>query len=269
MSVARVGIVTGSGTYALPGFECAEEREVDTPFGVARLATGSFAGTPVAHVSRHGDGHARLSNHVDFRANAWALARAGALAVVGCTACGVVDRSVPLGSLVVFDDLHFPVNRLPGGEVCTMFDSPGDPLRGHWIHERPFSAGARAALLSAAPAAGVPVRDGGTYGHVDGPRFNTRSEIAQLAVAGVTAVSQTGGPETVLFGELEVPFSLVGFATDHANGVSPEAPTAFDELARLMRESTGAFAGLLGRAVPLLAAAPPEPAGTVYRFDGP
>ena len=51
-------------------------------------------------------------------------------------------------------------------------------------------------VLAGAADAGVPVRDGGCYGHVDGPRFNTAAEIHALAAAGVTAVSQTAGPET-------------------------------------------------------------------------
>ena len=66
------------------------------------------------------------------------------------------------------------------------------------------------------------IRDGGCYGHVDGPRFNTEAEIRGLAAAGVTAVSQTAGPETVLAGEAELPFALLGYATDYANGVQPE-----------------------------------------------
>ena len=63
------------------------------------------------------------------------------------------------------------------------------------------------------------MRDGGCYGHVDGPRFNTRTEIAHARGGGVTAVSQTAGPETVLAGEAEIPYALLGYATDYANGV--------------------------------------------------
>jgi purine nucleoside phosphorylase len=263
-----VGIITGSGTYALPEFEAAAPRELETPWGRVTVTAGTFAGVDVLHLSRHGEGHVRLSNHVTFRANAWALKELGATAVVGCTACGAVDPSVPLGSLVVFDDLHFPVNRLPEGDVCTFFDAPGSPLRGHWIHEGPFSAGVRAALVSGAAAAGREARDGGCYGHVDGPRFNTRTEIAQLAAAGVTAVSQTGGPETVLFGELELPYALMGFATDYANSVRPGDPTPVEELIRLMGESTASFAAVLARALPALASSAPAPPGVVYRFEG-
>jgi 5'-methylthioadenosine phosphorylase len=265
-----VGIITGSGTYALPGFSDAEPETVETPFGPCRVTRGTYAGVDTLHVSRHLAGHARLSNHVTHRANIWALKQLGAVAVLGCTACGAVDATLEPGSLVVFDDLHFISNRLPDGSLCTFFTEPGDSRRGHWILQGgPFSGGARAALVAAAAEAGYPARDGGTYGHVDGPRFNTPSEIAQLAAAGVSAVSQTAGPETVLCGELELPFALIGFVTDYANEVSPGDPTPVSELIELMGRSTGIFADVIRGALPRVEQAPPVPAGTVYRFDEP
>jgi purine nucleoside phosphorylase len=220
----------------------------------------------VLHISRHGPGHARLSNHVAHRANVWALKEAGADCVVGVTVCGAVDPTVPLGSLVVFDDLHFLANRLADGSLCTFHDTAGARGRGHWILEGPFSDGVRRALLDACVAAGVPARDGGCYGHVDGPRFNTRAEIRSLSQAGVTAVSQTAGPETVLCGELELPYGLLGYATDYANGAA-ERPTPVDELVRLIGASTDTFAAVLEAALPRLAEGePPRPPGVMYRF---
>jgi purine nucleoside phosphorylase len=260
------GIVTGSGTYSLPDFEEARAEGMDTPYGEVMLTHGRFAGTEVVHVSRHGEGHLRLSNHVNHRANLWALKKAGAGCVIGCTACGAVDGDVPLGGLIFFDDLHFPTNRLPDGSVCTFHDHPGDPMRGHWIYEAPFCEPLRRALVDAAARSGVEGRDGGCYGHVDGPRFNTRTEIAALAAAGVTAVSQTAGPETVLAGELELPYALMGFATDYANGVK-EAATPVEELIRLMGESTGRFAAVLAEALPSLDGVALQPPGVVYRFE--
>jgi purine nucleoside phosphorylase len=265
-----VAIITGSGTHSLPGFDHVEDLAVDTPFGAASLSRGSFAGAEVLHVSRHGAGHARLSNLVTHRANVWALHELGASAVVGCTACGAVDATLELGSLVLFDDLHFPSNRLPDGSLCTFFDRPGDRRRAHWIlHGGPYSPGVRQALLDAAAGSDQTLRDGGVYGHVDGPRFNTPSEIAALAACGVCAVSQTGGPETVLCGELELPYALVGFVTDYANEVLPGEPTPVARLIELMGASSGAFSALLAGAVPALDARPPSAAGTVYRFQSP
>jgi purine nucleoside phosphorylase len=206
---------------------------------------------------------------VNHRANIWALKELGARAVVGCTACGAVDPELELGSLVVFDDLHFPSNRLPDGSLCTFFVEPGDALRGHWIlHGGPFSFAVREALVDGCRRAGAVVRDGGTYGHVDGPRFNTPAEIAGLVACGVVAVSQTGGPEAVLCGELELGFGLIGFVTDYANEVKPGEPTPVAKLIELMGTSTAVFADVLREAAPALAASPaPAPAGTVYRFE--
>jgi purine nucleoside phosphorylase len=260
-----IGVITGSGTYALPGFEGGEPEPVRTPWGDALVSRGTFAGVDVAHVSRHGAGHVRLSNHVSHRANVGALAQLGVDAVIAVTVCGAVDPGVELGSLICFDDLHFAANRLPDGSLCTFFAEPGDPRRGHWIYEDPFAPALRVALLEAAERAGLPMRDGGCYGHVDGPRFNTRAEIRGLAAAGVTAVSQTAGPETVLAGEAELPFALVGYATDYANGVQPAA-TPLERLLELIAASTETFARVLAEALPRIAAAEHAPAGVVYRF---
>ena len=264
----EIGVITGSGTHALPGFEGGAPEPVRTPWGEARVARGTFAGVQVAHVSRHGEGHVRLSNHVAHRANIGALAQIGVDAAIAVTVCGAVDAGVELGSLICFDDLHFPVNRLPDGSLCTFYAEPGDPRRGHWIYEDPYAPPLRAALLAAAAECGLPMRDGGCYGHVDGPRFNTKAEIRGLAAAGVTAVSQTAGPETVLAGEAELPFALVGYATDYANGVHATS-TPVERLLELIAASTETFARVLRAALPRIDAATLAPAGVVYRFhDG-
>ncbi len=262
-----VGIITGSGTHALPAFDDPEPVSVGTPFGEALVTRGSYAGAAALHVSRHGAGHVRLSNQVTHRANIWALKELGADAVLACTACGAVDPAIELGTLIVFDDLHFISNRLSDGSLCTFFEQPGDPMRGHWIlHGGPFSPELRAALLQAATQAGHAARDGGAYGHVDGPRFNTPSEIAQLARCGVVAVSQTAGPETVLCGELELPYALVGYATDYANEARPGEPTPVETLFELMGRSTAVFAEVIRGALLAVSGARPSAAGTMFRL---
>lgn len=260
----RVGIVTGSGTYALPGFQDATPRRILTRFGLATVTEGTWHGVDVVHVSRHGDGHARLSSAVRHQANVTALREAGADCVLAATVCGALDPGLELGTLIVFDDLHFLANRLPDGSLCTLHTEPDQPGRGHWVFDRPFAPELRAALLEGARAAGHPVRDGGCYGHVDGPRFNTRTEIRMLAQAGVTAVSQTAGPETVLCGEAELPYALIGYATDYANGVGDE-PTPVETLTELIGRSGRVFAEVLAAAAQRVERA--EPVGTHFRFD--
>jgi 5'-methylthioadenosine phosphorylase len=266
----RVGVITGTGTYALPGAEALGEagspEAVATRFGEAFVTRAGVGEVEVLHISRHGEGHKRLSNHVTHRANIAALKELGAGCVIGVTVCGAVDPSLALGSLVVFDDLHFLQNRLADGTLSTLYDTPGDPLRGHWIYEGPFSEDVRSVLIEACRETGGPAREIGCYGHVDGPRFNTRAEIRSLALAGVTAVSQTAGPETVLCGEAELPYALLGYATDYANGVKDVA-TPVEELLRLIGASSETFAKVLSSALPKLAGRAFAPPGTIYRFE--
>ena len=181
--------------------------------------------------------------------------------MLAATVCGSLDPAVDLGSLVVFDDLHFLSNRLADGSPAR-FSSPGRPGRGHWIFDDPYRRRCARRWWRARRMRPFRPRRR-VYGHVDGPRFNTKAEIRGLAARGVTAVSQTAGPETVLCGEAELPFALLGYATDYANGVPDEA-TPVERLLELIAASTPAFASVLSAALPRIA--DPAPAGIVYRF---
>src|SRR5205823_8815887 len=141
-----------------PGAVDARSETVATGFGDVHVARLELGGVEVLHVARHEVGHRRLSNHVAHRANMAALLELEVDAIVAVTVCGAVDPTVPLGSLIVFDDLHFLANRLPDGTLCTLYDQPGDRLRGHWIYETPFAEGLRQVLHEGCRAAGVPAR---------------------------------------------------------------------------------------------------------------
>lgn len=260
----RIGVITGSGSYDWSHLEGAAEESVVTDHGAVTVTEGRLRDAEIVQLSRHGAGHHRLSSQVDHKANVAALLARKAEAMVSFTVCGSVDPNLPPGSLVVFDDLYFPANRLPDASPCTWYDTPGAAGRGHWIFDRPFSEPLRQALISAAERTGVPVVARGVYGHVDGPRFNSRPEVAALAAAGVSAVSQTAGPEVVLAGEAELPMALVGFVTDYANGVAAE-PEPVQALLDRMEASKEVFATLAAHALPALDGV--GGAGFVYRFD--
>ena len=181
--------------------------------------------------------------------------------MLAVTVCGAVDPSAELGSLVCFDDLHFLANRLPDGEPVHVLHGAGARERGHWIYEGPFSAdaaarAARRARRRRAWRCATAAATATSTGRASTPR----AEIRGLAACGVTAVSQTAGPETVLCGEAELPYALLGFLTDYANGVKDEA-TPVETLVEMMAASTDAFAAVLRAALPRAAAATPGAAG--------
>lgn len=261
-----VGLITGSGTYGLPNLAAATPGLVETAFGWVEVTTGRLAGVDIVHVSRHGDGHPRLSHQVTHRANIAALEELGVDCAIAMTICGAVDPTLALGELVVFDDFYFPSNRLPDGSVCTFHLEPGNARRAHWIFEGPYAPALRRALAAAAGEVGQPLREGGCYGHVDGPRFNTAAEVRALRTFGVTAISQTAGPEAVLTGEIGMPHALVGFVTDYANGTGPRHTTV-EELMQNMASSAGVFGALIERALPQIVRVLPEATGVNYGFE--
>ena len=239
----------------------------NTAYGPVEVTYGYLSGgVEVAHVSRHGKGHSRLSNHVTHLANLAALVDLDVKAVISLTVCGAVDPDVALGSVVVFDDLYYPSNRLPDGTLCTWHSKAGLAGRGHWIFDRPFSEPLRQALIDAGREGGIDLTPSGCYGHVDGPRFNTRAEILGARNAGVTAVSQTAGPEVVLAGEAGIPLALIGFVTDYANGVVEE-PQPIEELIARVGHSTEVLTSVVGRALVGIEVAELEPTGIFYRFE--
>lgn len=236
-----IGVLTGSGVGEL--FGPSEARSVETRFGDVEVSVSRLGSWSVGRISRHGTDHYHLPHTIPHRANLSALEHLGARAVLGTSVVGVLDPQAPLGRPILFDDLFFPDNLLPDGSPCTIFTEPGDPVRGHLIQEEPFSPRLRRKAAGASRALGIQIITGGTYGHVNGPRFNTAAEIRYLRSAGVLAVSQTCGPETVLAGELTLPYLLFGFPVNYAAGVTE--PGATSELNRLLALSARTVPRLL------------------------
>ena len=86
-----IGIITGSGTYSLPGFEGSEPGAGRHRLGRrARLARHVRGHRGAARLAPR-EGHRRLSNLVTHRANIAALAQLGATGVIAVTVCGAVD----------------------------------------------------------------------------------------------------------------------------------------------------------------------------------
>jgi purine nucleoside phosphorylase len=229
-----VGIITGSGIYEFPGER--ESRVVESRFGKAEVSIFRAGPWTVGSISRHQKNHRHLPHTIPHQANIVALEQLGARAVLATTVVGAVDPGVRLGLPVLFDDLFFPTNLLPNGAECTIFTEPGDPVRGHLIWDEPFAPRLRRKLEFAAGDLGLETTVGGVYGHTNGPRFESRVEIRWLGTAGVTAVSQTCGPEVVLAGELELPYALVGFPVNYATGISHSRMEVLDGLLALSTE---------------------------------
>jgi len=255
-----IAFITGSGFYDLTGF--AAKRE-PTRFGEAQFYCGKLDGVEALLLPRHGAGHHYLPHQINHQANLVALKKAGAKAVVSLSVCGALDPSIQLGAPILANDIYFPENRLGDGATCTIFTEPGASGRGHLLASSLVNDGLSDAASQVIQAEFKGVQRG-AYGSVNGPRFNTKCEVAALRHAGVGFISQTCGPEAVLANELELPYALVGFAVDYANGVTA-APTPVEELQANLVASKAFFERLMQGLTQLN----PQPtfSNFVYRFE--
>jgi purine nucleoside phosphorylase len=85
-----LAIIGGTGIYELPGMQVVARVDAPTPFGQPSgvIEQGRLGGQPLLFLARHGAGHKLLPHEVNYRANIFALKRAGATQVLGFSAVG-------------------------------------------------------------------------------------------------------------------------------------------------------------------------------------
>jgi 5'-methylthioinosine phosphorylase len=222
-----LALVGGTGLYRFPGLEDAERHAVDTPYGHPSdsVVVGRVGAHRVAFLARHGESHTIPPHRVNYRANVWALHHLGARRVVGVNAVGGIRADMGPRVLAVPDQIiDYTSDRL-----TSFCDVAGAEVR-HIDFSEPYSATLRRALLDAARAAGLAVVDGGCYGATQGPRLETRAEIARMKRDGCDLVGMTGMPEAALARELELDYACVALVANWAAGCGDEAEISLPEI---------------------------------------
>ncbi len=255
MMKCDIAVITGSGFYEFPDLTDVQQVEIETPYGNVQAVCGDLGTISVLFIARHKQDHALLSNMINHRANVYACQKAQVGAIIATSIVGIMDPDLPLAKLLVFNDIFYPDNRLPDGSSCTFYTEEGQAGRGHYIFSSPF-------VDMSATLKGSDIITGLTYAYVNGPRLNSQKEIAFLANY-ADAVSQTAGPEAILAGELEIPYVLLGYGVDYANGVR-ETPTPIEVLTENMQSSKAVFAMAISQ---LVSSQSYSFGGFVYRFD--
>jgi 5'-methylthioinosine phosphorylase len=222
-----LAVIGGSGLYNFPGLENAERRTLDTPYGAASgdVVVGDFAGKRLAFLARHGESHTLPPHRVNYRANLWALHSLGARRVVGVNAVGGIRDDMGPRAIVVPDQLIDYTH----GRLTSYCDVEGAEVK-HIDFSEPYTESLRRQLLAAAGSAGITVIDGGCYGATQGPRLETRAEIARMKRDGCDLVGMTGMPEAVLARELEIEYACLALVANFAAGCGDEEEISIEEI---------------------------------------
>lgn len=210
-----LAIIGGSGLSQLANLNVTRREVFRTPYGEpsGALQFGTVCNQLAVFIARHGYGHTIPPHAVNYRANIWALKRAGAEGIVSVASVGGIRPGIDPGTLVVPDQII----DYTWGRQSTFFDGVDTPVM-HVDFTHPYDASLRQRILAAASAAGQPVVDGAVYGVTQGPRLESAAEINRLERDGVDVVGMTGMPETVLARELDIPFAAVLVVANHAAG---------------------------------------------------
>jgi 5'-methylthioinosine phosphorylase len=222
-----LAVIGGTGLYNFPGLQNVQRRAIETPFGEpsGAIVVGTLGGRTIAFLARHGEDHRHAPHRVNYRANVWALHEAGARRMVGVNAVGGIRDDMAPRVLSVPDQLI----DYTSGRLSSFSDVEGKKVE-HIDFTEPYSAVVRQRLLVAAKRASIPVVDGGCYGATQGPRLETRAEIARLKRDGCDLVGMTGMPEAALARELGIDYACLALVANWAAGCGDEAAISIDEI---------------------------------------
>ena len=205
-----IGIIGGSGLYAIEGLEDPQWIAIETPWGQPsdEVLCGRLEGIEVRFLPRHGRGHPIAPGELNARANIDALKRAGCTDILAISAVGSLREEIAPGVFAVVEQF---IDRT-AGRPSTFYTSgfvthvsmadPVCPRLSEMAIEAITSSGGHAAI-------------GATYLAMEGPQFSTRAESRMYRAWGADIIGMTAMPEARLAREAELPYALVGMATDY------------------------------------------------------
>lgn len=244
-----VGIVGGSGLYALDGLEDVREHRVETPFGDPSdiLVEGRLGGARLVFVPRHGKGHRLLPSEIPYRANVWALKSLGCDWLVSVSAVGSLREDIVPGHAIVVDQYVDRTHLRPS----TFF---GNGIVAHAGFGDPTCAALRRYLRAACEAAGVKVHDGGTYVCMEGPAFSTRAESELHRSWGAAVIGMTAMPEAKLAREASMSYATLALATDYDCWHPGHDAVTVDQVISVLLANVGNARRVLADLAPRIAA---------------
>jgi 5'-methylthioadenosine phosphorylase len=207
---AEIGIIGGSGLYAMPGLTNPHQIEVSTPFGDPSdvFVAGELEGRKVVFLARHGRGHRILPSELNFRANIFAMKKLGVERIISVSAVGSLKLEHKPTEFVVPDQF---IDRTTL-RVATFF---GEGIVGHVAFGDPICATVAGAIKQGAESAGVVAKSGGVYVCIEGPQFSTRAESNLYRSWGADIIGMTNLQEAKLAREAEICYATMAMVTDY------------------------------------------------------
>jgi 5'-methylthioadenosine phosphorylase len=248
MPEAIIGVIGGSGLYAMEGLDDVERIEVTTPFGAPSDAyvLGSIGGQRVAFQPRHGVGHRLTPSEVPSRANIYGFRSLGVRYLISVSAVGSLREQYVPGHVVIPNQLF---DRTKGIRPATFF---GEGLVVHVAFDKPFDQRLSDLLDQAARAAGATVHRGGTYVCMEGPQFSTLAESEENRRRGHDLIGMTALPEAKLAREAEIAYATLALVTDYDCWHPDHDAVTVEAVVKVLLANAALAQDIVRRVVPLI-----------------
>lgn len=244
LSKAEIGIIGGSGLYAMPGLTNVREERVTTPFGEPSDAfiLGELEGRKVAFLARHGRGHRILPSELNFRANIYAMKMLGVERILSVSAVGSLKEEHKPTDFVIADQF---IDRT-FARVSTFF---GEGIVAHVAFGDPVCATVAAAFGKACETVGVVGKMGGTYVCMEGPQFSTRAESNLYRSWGADVIGMTNLQEAKLAREAEICYATMAMVTDYDCWRAGHDDVTIDQIVAVLHQNADNAAKVVRAAV--------------------
>ncbi len=199
--------------------------EMSTPFSEWPLVIqrGRLNDGDIAFIARHGADHSVPPHRVNYRANVWGAAQLNPAMVIAVNVVGSLNPRMPPGRLVL---PHQVVDYTWGREHSFVGDLPV-PM--HIDFTVPFDEALRS-RIKAADADRSLSDTAAVYGVTQGPRLETRAEIARLKNDGCDLVGMTAMPEAALAREIGLSYACICVVANWAAGIGGTEPISMAQI---------------------------------------
>lgn len=240
-----IAIVGGSGFESFDEFKVVERLNIQTPFGEhsSGLKLVEIDGHRALFLSRHGEHHELTPSEINYRANIFALKKAGAKGVLSVSAVGSLKEEHAPGNLVIPKQFFDRTKGLRKSSFC------GNGVVGHVSLAHPVCATAAERVSEIAKSAGVNVSLGGTYVCIEGPQFSTYSESIHYQSLGGDVIGMTNFPEVALAREAGMTYIPMSFVTDYDCWDTSRPHVTLEEVIAIMKGNNKKAFEILKRAV--------------------
>lgn len=213
----KLGVLGGSGLYAMEGLTNVKRRIVKTPFGAPsdEYVCGDIGGVEIVFLPRHARGHKLLPAEINHRANIFGFKLLGVERVLSISAVGSLKVQLRPRDICLpdqyFDRTKQSLAHTFFGQGIVAHVAFGEPT---CPHMRKMTAAVIRDVIRKRRS-DTRLQTHGTYVSMEGPAFSTKAESRVYRKMGFDVIGMTSLAEAKLCREAEICYQAIALITDY------------------------------------------------------